>query len=310
MPEITNEAALESLDRKFALVRDRVTGVASGLSNGLYLYGSGGVGKSYAVISRLDQMGWAYKLFNSRMTAKGLFSALERAPDAVHILEDMERLTNDRDAQGVLRSSLWAQPDKDRIVTWTTATGGEQHFTFRGGVIMISNRPLAVLPELRALATRITVLRLDVTDAELTALLRRLAAKGHYAGGGLALESATCVEVTEFLLSECRAAGCPLDARLQVNSYGDYLLWQQDRTLCHWHDLVTSRVREAAEHFRHEVNRQTQEERHARLRTVVKEVLGQTPDVAEQIRLYRERTGKSRTDFYRRKMEIDSGEFE
>ena len=37
---------------------------------------------------------------------------------------------------------------------------------FRGGLILISNRPLADMPELRALATRIEVHRLDVTDAE------------------------------------------------------------------------------------------------------------------------------------------------
>jgi hypothetical protein len=107
-----------------------------------------------------------YRLFNSRMTAKGLFKALEKAPDAVHVLEDMERLTRDRDAQGVLRSALWAQPGHDRAVTWTTATGGEERFVFRGGVIMIANAPLADLPELRALATRIALVKLDVSDAE------------------------------------------------------------------------------------------------------------------------------------------------
>jgi hypothetical protein len=55
-------------------------------------------------------VGANYRLFNSRVTAKGLFKALEKAPDAVHVPEDMGRLTKDRDARGVLRSALWAQP--------------------------------------------------------------------------------------------------------------------------------------------------------------------------------------------------------
>jgi hypothetical protein len=195
---ISDDAALATLDRKLALVKDRVTAVAAGLQTGLYLFGNGGIGKSHTVLRRLDDLEANCRHFNSRMTAKGLYLALERAPDAVHVLEDMERLTNDRDAQGVLRSALWAQPGRERVVTWTTATSGEGRFVFSGGIIMIANRPLAVLPELRALATRIAVLRLDVTDAEAAALMRKLASEGHRIAGRLALEAAECIEVTEY----------------------------------------------------------------------------------------------------------------
>jgi hypothetical protein len=305
-----DEAALANLARKQLLLRDRVTAVATGMQTGLYVYGAGGVGKSHTVLSHLDELGVTYKLFNSRMTAKGLYIALSRAPDAVHVLEDMERLTNDRDAQGVLRSALWAQPGRDRVITWTTGTGGEERFIFRGGVILIANRPLAALPELRAVATRIAVLRLELTDAEAVALMRHLAAGGYGIGEKLALEPAECLKVTEYLIRECRAAGCPLDLRLQANSYRDYLLWEQDQTRCGWEDLVASRVREAAHHFRQEPTALSREERQAQRRQIAKEVVAQTPDASEQERLYRERTGKSRADFYRRKREAESGEFD
>jgi len=128
-------------------------GCGRGFKPGLYLYGSGGVGKSFTILRHLERLEAPHQLFNSRMTAKGLFLALGRAPDLTHVLEDMERLTKDPDAQGVLRSALWSQPGHDRLVTWTTATGGRESFVFRGGLILISNRPLADLPELRALAT-------------------------------------------------------------------------------------------------------------------------------------------------------------
>src|SRR5262249_25482466 len=42
--------------------------------------------------------------------------------------------------------ALWSQPGHERMVAWTTATDGCQRFTFRGGLILISNRPLADLP--------------------------------------------------------------------------------------------------------------------------------------------------------------------
>ena len=152
--------ALASLEKKLHLVRDNVTAVAKGYKTCFYLYGTGGMGKSYAVLRHLERLDVSFQLYNSRMTAKGLFQTLKHAPDAIHVLEDMERLTKDPDAQGVLRSALWAQPGHERFVTWTTASEGAMRFAFRGGLILISNRPLADLPELRAFATRIEVLRL------------------------------------------------------------------------------------------------------------------------------------------------------
>ena len=173
-----DKAHLISLEKKLHLVRDPVTAVVRGYKTGYYLYGAGGVGKSFAVLRHLESLDVAYQLYNSRMTAKGLFLTLAQSPDAVHVLEDMERLTKDPDAQGVLRSALWSQPGHDRVVTWTTAKDGPQRFAFNGGLILISNRPLADLPELRALATRIEVHRLEVTDAELMALMRRTGRRG------------------------------------------------------------------------------------------------------------------------------------
>src|SRR5262249_15093978 len=107
---LTDTDDLASLERKLHLVRDLVTAVARGYHTGLYLYGTGGGGKSFAVTEHLKRLDVPYRLYNSRMTAKGLFKELGKAPDAVFVLEDMERMVTDRDAQGVLRSALWAQP--------------------------------------------------------------------------------------------------------------------------------------------------------------------------------------------------------
>jgi len=118
--------ALASLDCKLRLIDDRVTAVVRGYQTGLYLCGAGGLGKSYSVYRQLRHLECDFRTFNSRMTALGLFRALDKAPDAVHVLEDMERITSDRDAQGVLRSALWSQGDQDRVVTWTTSAGEQR----------------------------------------------------------------------------------------------------------------------------------------------------------------------------------------
>jgi hypothetical protein len=296
-------AALASLEMKLKLVRTRVNGVVKGDQTGFYLFGAGGLGKSFTVLSHLDSLKVSYKVFNSRMTAKGLSRALRSAPDAVHVLEDMERLTRDRDAQGVLRSALWAQPGHDRIVTWTTDRGGEERFVFRGGVVLLANSPLGNLPELRALATRIAVLELEVSDAELAALMRDLAAKGYQRDGRTVLEPAKCLEVTDYLVQECHAAGCPLNLRLLTNCYLGRLLCEAGDSYLSWQDLVGSRVREADRVRRHPAGL-SQEEEKARRREILREILAQTSRPAEQLRLFQERAGGSRPDFFRLKREL------
>lgn len=301
---------LAHFKRKQQLICDLVTAVVMLFKTGLFLYGRGGEGKSFIVLSRLKELNAPYVLSNSRMTAKGLFLALKNAPDAIHVLEDMERLTKDPDAQGVLRSVLWSQPGHDRVATWTNGTNGKDQFVFRGGIIMISNRPLSDLPELRALATRIEVHRLDASDAEMEALMRDLAARGYRSTGKLLIEPGECQEVTEYLLAECRRAGCPLDLRLQQRCFQTYLQWEQDHSVCHWTDLVTASVREATHHFRHTADTTPREERQLRRRDVLRDILRRTADVGEQVRLYAQEAGGSRADFFRRKRELDSGEFD
>jgi hypothetical protein len=300
--------ALLSLDCKLRLIDDRVTAVVRGYQTGLYLCGVGGLGKSHSVYRQLQLLECDFRIFNSRMTALGLFRALDKAPDAMHVLEDMERIVNDRDAQGVLRSALWSQGDRDRLVTWTTSAG-EQRVTFRGGIIMLANRPLGDLPELRALASRIAVHKLQVSDLEMCAQMRRIAKQG-WSRYQHKLEAAQCLRVCEHLITECRQASCPLDLRLLDNACTDYLLWEAGNSHLHWKDLVTTRVQQAADHFRHEVSTLSREERKAHERDLVRDILVETTDPQERERLWEQRTGKRKSAFYTRKREVDSREFE
>ena len=300
--------ALMSLDCKLRLIDDRVTAIVRGYQTGLYLCGAGGLGKSYSVHRQLQLLECDFRAFNSRLTALGLFRALDKAPEAVHVLEDMERMVNDRDAQGVLRSALWSQGDRDRVVTWTTSAG-EQRVTFRGGIIMLANRPLGDLPELRALASRIAVHKLEVGDAEMSAHMRRIARQG-WSRYQHKLEAARCSEVCEHVIAECRQASCSLDLRLLDNACTDYLLWEAGNSHLHWKDLVTTRVQQAAAHFRHEVSTLSREERKTRERDLVRDLLMETADSQERERLWEQRTGKRKSAFYSRKREVESREFD
>src|SRR4051794_29818360 len=101
-PQATLEGALEAafrmapedgemldlLEEKMNLVRARVRSVAFGRTPGLFVHGTGGIGKSYTVLGELDRLKAEYRLHNGQMTGRGLYEALAEAPDAVHVLED------------------------------------------------------------------------------------------------------------------------------------------------------------------------------------------------------------------------------
>jgi hypothetical protein len=306
---LDDNTAVQNLENKIKMLKDRVAGVVHGFNFGLYAYGAGGLGKSYIVTQQLEQLRAEVRQYTSRVTAKGLFKGLSKATEAIHLIEDVERLTSDRDAQSLLRAALWAQPGRERIISWTTDKEDVEPFVFRGGIILLANRPLTSLPELRALATRITVLRMDVTDNEFAAMMRKLAAKGFARDGKTVLDPEQCGEVTEWLIQESLRAGCPLDLRLQVNCFMDYLQAEGDYSSYGWKALVTQRIQAAASHFAEEPTNLSQEERRTQRRNILAKIMRQTKDPAEQLGLYRQQTGKSKADFHRRKNEVESNEF-
>lgn len=310
--DLRDEEHLARLESKLQLVRDRTRAVALGYSTGFFLFGNGGNGKSFTVLKELDRLRANFKLFNSRMTGRGLYNALEKFPDAVHVLEDMEQLQRDRGAQGVLRSALWGQrKDGDdgpmeRLVTWTTFRQ-EHNFVFTGGIIMLSNVPLHDLPQLDAVKTRIAYMHLQVSDAEVRALMRTVAAQG-YESEARKLEPEDCQEVCEHLIEQSLAMRRSLDMRLLVNSFEDRLQWEEGDSACHWKDLVSSRVRERPTHFKEHVDTASRTDRKLSEVEVIQDIFLTTSDRIERVRLWKERTGKSQATFYRRVAEAFSDE--
>jgi hypothetical protein len=297
---------LARLENKLQLARDRTAAVALGHATGFYLFGEGGVGKSYTVLEELEQRKVHYVLANSRMTGRGLYNQLEKFPDAIHVLEDMEALTRDKGAQGVLRSALWGQRrdggrgPMERPVTWTTHVM-EHSFVFTGGIIMLANRPLGLLPELDAIRTRISVLHLQATDQEMRALMRKVALAGfEHEGKRLATEE--CLEVCDYVIAQSKSLHSQLNMRVLVNSFQDYLQWQEGDAGCHWHDAVAARLRERPTWFCREVSlgsRATKKQQELEIVRQIKDL-----DRDERLQVWVEQTSKSESALYRRLGEL------
>lgn len=301
-PTREDRRLLESLRRKQQIIRDLVAGVVRRRHTGLFLGGRGGIGKSHVVESELRRLHEPFKLWNATMTGRCLFDRLAAFPDAVHMLEDVESMTKDRRAVGVLRSALWGtrrgRDDRmERLVTWN-AKGSSDDVIFSGGVIMTSNRRLADLPELDALKTRISWVNLDVSDAEIAALMRSLAADG-WPKGHVELEAEQCREVVEFLIAEAARTNRRLDVRLMVNCFEDRIQHEDLEAGCDWRDLVATRIRERPTVASEIQPFGVRERKKAEQLAIAREITGMNP--SERLRVWQERTrGLSQATLYRR----------
>jgi hypothetical protein len=189
-------------------------------------------------------------------------------------------------------------------VTWTTHTSDED-FIFTGSIIVIGNRAIDDVPELRAVKTRIASLHLELTPQELQALMRDVARKG-YQHGGIRLEPAACLEVCEFLIEQSLSLCRSLDMRLLLTSFNVRLQWEEGDAACHWKDLVAARLRERATASQNRVEIGSREARKQREHEIVAEILAASPHREERVRMWKDRTGKSQAAWYRRLAELDS----
>jgi hypothetical protein len=286
---------LHRLEPKLKLIRDRVRGVATSIHTGLYLWGDGGTSKSYTVLEELQRLKADYVVHNSRMTGRGLVDALQQSPTSVHVIEDCESIFDDKRAWGVLRSALWSQSKKrpmERDVSWTAYRTNIQ-FVFNGGIILIANRPLETLPELAALATRITVLQLVATFVEVAALMRSVALQGFSFGHDFVVPK-ECLEVAEYVIERMRSLDRPLDMRLYVNGVKDYLQFKTGHSDSNWKDLIESRLHRTTILCERRVDMISRE-------TVLAVELSQMRvRLAEKIRRWKKKTGKSERAYWRR----------
>ena len=194
------------------------------------------------------------------MTGRGLVDTLQGSPTSVHVLEDAESMFGDRRAWGILRSALWSQSRKrppERKITWT-AHGVQIDFIFIGGIIIIANSDLQHVPELAALQTRIPVLQLTASFAEIAALMRDVTSNGYRYDPDY-LNPVECQKVVEWIIERMRSENRSLDMRLMRHGLHDYILWRAGQSKTHWEDLMEAHIRRQTIPYKTRAERTTEE---------------------------------------------------
>ena len=153
--------------------------------HGLILYGSAGLGKSFSVISALNEASKLpeqdYVVFTGHLTNLAVFRALYRNRDKIVFFDDISANSiKDKLFLAILKAASYSVSG-ERIVQWNSTSkilekeGIPQSFAFKGKLIIAANSVPEQDADFRALASRCLIREVSVSFREVQRLFYALA---------------------------------------------------------------------------------------------------------------------------------------
>ena len=264
-----DEVHLSELEGHVKYLRTCVQSVVEGYDTGLFIYGEGGIGKSFAVEGELKRLNAPFILYNTRLTTKGLAVGAAERPHDIHWIEDAEDALKQPHIDGLLRSLTYSQDDRRHPVRPIKWTLGKQSLDFRftGGVIIVSNQtPEQNTRIARALSSRVTTIDFSLSQPQIIALMKRLCLEGYIlterdrfnvddnkpekdpwdvvdlSGNIQTMTPAECWGVATFIQDSLSEMNLPLSLRLIKQGWRDYLYAQNHPDQISWQDKLRGRM--------------------------------------------------------------------
>lgn len=283
---------MTSLEEKQSLLAHHVRLVARRITNGLFVAGTGGVGKSKAIGETLADEGVVPVLINSHITPLSLYQTLfEHRTDKVLWLDDCDSIYGNMQVLGLLRSALWGQPGEGRVVTYTSTqlAGLPGQFEFDSRIIFTANSYPRRNEAFRAVLSRVDVFELTATNDEILELMEVMARRG-FEG----LSPATCREVVDFI----RKAGGTRQLSMRLYEPSMRKVQYALSTGTDWRDLVRTQLDQLGQT---EGTPKPLDSKAHDQKCMALAVEKFPSSVKSQEDFWREATGKSRASFFRAK---------
>ena len=210
LPKLDKKAEQELLadpSKSFNLMKKNVSIIAKGLGKALFISGTGGIGKTYAVSSVLEGYGLKhnvdYYILKTKSTPIEVYKYLYKYRDKICIFDDCDSILQKVDGRSVLKSALdsgdvrevfWNSGNSSIIDTTDCEDNDEvaeclerwskkhdnrpvfpNRFFFNGSVIIISNMKMSEIKKLDgALVTRAMSIEVLLTNQEILDRLKEL----------------------------------------------------------------------------------------------------------------------------------------
>lgn len=144
------------VNKRFEFLADFTEMVATGKIPSLIVTGESGLGKTYTVMNKMQEMemenistvnaiqdGYAdgdYVVIKGHMTPGGLYEQLYNYRDKIVILDDCDKALEDKTSLGLLKAALDSYDS--RVLSWMSMRDNDapNSFEFTGGIIFISNK--------------------------------------------------------------------------------------------------------------------------------------------------------------------------
>jgi hypothetical protein len=290
------ETAPTALEEKQALLGHHVRLCARRITNGLFVAGPGGLGKSRTISVTLADEGVCPVLVNSHITPLSLYLTLfHNRVDACIWLDDCDAIYQNLQTLGLLRSALWGQ-EEGRIVTYTSSQlpNVPNRFVFEGQVIFCANNFPKRNEAFKAVLSRVDVFELTATNDEVLELMRTMALNGFNK-----LSPKRCLEVVQFI---AKAGGTrQLSMRLYEPSMKkvEYAI----KNGVPWRELVRSQLDQIG--ISEGVPEPLDSKGHD-LSTMAQAIATHPQSVKAQEEFWCKATGKSRASFFRTKKQYET----
>jgi hypothetical protein len=271
-------------DKVFFQMKHYISMVAKGFSFGTIIQSRAGTGKTYTTRTLLEKEGIDYAYLESYSTPAAFYIWLYKNKDRIKVIDDVHKILESDKFTPYLKALLWDFNGK-RIVRYNSTKplkdeeGDyiERVFEETGGTIILTNKMNPENPHIAAVASRVNVLNLEVTNEQMIQIMRKIIEKPYK---GMTHEQRK--EVFDFIESNWRASK-ELNCRTLIKGYQYYLYSQTTDIKDEWKRLLADELEYDEELL------------------MIEELMKKDMDTEEQVNEYIKLTGKSRATFFRLK---------
>lgn len=263
--------------KKYDLIRDYLKAVSEGVITSFMITSRAGLGKTRITLETLKESGIPFHYVSGYTTPLALYKTLYRHKDELIVFDDIEGLFNDKISVALLKSALFSADNGRRIVSYSTSRNlfdVPKAFEFSGKIVILANQVSGNRNEnFRALMSRLPHYVLAFSFAEIKTISNKI-----IESSGL---SDKAKKVAFSYVNNYLVESDFFNFR-ELNRLIAFLKYDYDKGL---------EMYQASRNVDNELK-------------MVCELMDSDLSVTEQIKSFRERTGKSRRTYFRLKKKI------